>query len=58
MQTAKYPEIDLLPAGFSLADMETKLVATRDFHYYRTDKLGEVHNQYDAVLIDSPPHLR
>jgi len=53
----KYPEIDLLPSNLSLADLETELIAERDSHYYLTDKLNEVRDHYDVVLIDSPPNL-
>jgi len=57
IHSTNYPEIDLLPANLSLADLETKLISERDSHYYLVDKLDEVQNQYDVVLIDSPPNL-
>ena len=53
----KYPEIDLLPANLSLADLETEMITERDSHYYLADKLDEVRDHYDVVLIDSPPNL-
>lgn len=53
----KYPEIDLLPSNLSLADLEAELIAERDSHYYLADKLDEVGDHYDVVLIDSPPNL-
>ena len=57
IQSTKYPRIDVLPGNLGLADPETKLVTERDSHYYLTDKLGELQNQYDVVLVDSPPNL-
>lgn len=57
IHSTKYQGIDVIPANLSLADLETKLVAERDSHYYLSDKLDEVQNQYDFVLIDSPPNL-
>lgn len=57
IHATKYPEIDILPANLSLADLETNLISERDSHYYLADKLGEIQNQYDVVLIDSPPNL-
>jgi hypothetical protein len=53
----KYPEIDILPANLSLADLEINQISERDSHYYLAAKLGEIQNQYDVVLIDSPPNL-
>jgi chromosome partitioning protein len=52
-----YPEINLLPSNLSLADLETELIGERDSHYYLADKLDEVRDHYDVVLIDSPPNL-
>jgi chromosome partitioning protein len=53
----KYPEIHLLPSNLSLADLETELIAERDSHYYLADKLDELGDHYDVILIDSPPNL-
>jgi chromosome partitioning protein len=53
VRSSKYQDIDILPANLSLADLETELIAERDSHYYLADKLEEVRDQYDVVLIDS-----
>lgn len=52
-----FPDIDILPANLSLANLESELISERDSHYYLKDKLVEIQKDYDVALIDSPPNL-
>jgi len=53
----EYTSIHILPANLTLANLDTELLSERDSHYYLTDRLSEVSDQYDVALIDSPPNL-
>jgi len=51
------PQLDLAPANISLAKLEAQLVGEIDAHYRLKDRLEEVKDRYDFVVIDTPPAL-
>jgi len=57
IKPTKYENIDVVPANLSLGKLESELISERDSHYYLADKLEEIQNEYDAILVDSPPNL-
>jgi len=57
VQKTAFQKIDLVPANLGLAKMEDTLHSERDAHYYLADKLDEIKQEYDVILLDSPPNL-
>jgi len=57
IQRTNFDNIDIIPANLSLGKLESELSSERDSHYYLADKLNEVSDNYDIILIDSPPNL-
>ena len=53
----RFQDIDLIPANLSLGRVEVELLGDQDAQYYLADRLEEVTETYDQVLIDSPPSL-
>ncbi len=51
------PEIEVIPAHIDLMENETDLNALDYSRLILIDKLGEVKDKYDVVLIDTPPSL-
>jgi chromosome partitioning protein len=41
----------------SLGKLESELISERDSHYYLADKIDEIREEYDIILLDSPPNL-
>ena len=57
IQKTAYKNIDIIPANLSLGDLESELISERDSHYYLADKIDEIREGYDVILVDSPPNL-
>ncbi|MFC1812355.1 ParA family protein [Thermodesulfobacteriota bacterium] len=57
IKPTKYENIDIVPANLSLGKLESELISERDSHYYLADKLEEIQDNYDVILVDSPPNL-
>jgi len=51
------PTIDIIPSHISLMEKESKLNQLAAINFTLLGKLTEVKNQYDIVLIDTPPSL-
>lgn len=49
--------LDVLGARISLAKAEPKLIGEFDSHFRLKDKLAEVRDDYDYIVIDTPPTL-
>lgn len=57
VQETSISNLSLLPAGISLAKLESKLIGEIDGHFRLKDKLDNFKFKYDYVLIDTPPTL-
>ncbi|HXU45236.1 MAG TPA: ParA family protein [Thermoanaerobaculia bacterium] len=51
------PNLWIAPSAISLAKIEAKLIGEIDGHYRLKDKLQKVRDDYDFVIIDTPPTL-
>ena len=51
------PKLRMAPARIGLAKLEAQLVGEIDAHYRLKDRLEAVKEQYDFVVIDTPPAL-
>ena len=49
--------VDILPARFELATIETTLITKDNKEFILSNALDKVKNKYDFVLIDCPPSL-
>ena len=57
IRKTNFENIDIVPANLSLGKLESELISERDSHYYLADKLEEIQNDYDVIMLDSPPNL-
>jgi chromosome partitioning protein len=57
MQPTKVANLCLVPSRISLAKLEAQLVGQFDAPYRLKDALAAVRNDFDLVLIDTPPAL-
>ena len=53
----KAPNLTLGPASLALAKLETKLIGEIDAHFRLCDQLKDIRDDFDAVVIDTPPTL-
>jgi chromosome partitioning protein len=49
--------LDVAPARLALAKLEGKLVGEIDAHFRLRDRLEKIQNDYEFVIIDTPPAL-
>jgi chromosome partitioning protein len=49
--------LDIAPSRLSLAKLEAKLVGELDSHFRLKDKIEQVRESYEFVIIDTPPTL-
>jgi len=57
VQRSPVPGLDVAPARIALAKLEGQLVGEIDAHYRLKDRLLSVKDQYDFVVVDTPPAL-
>ena len=57
VQGSPVPQLELAPARIALAKLEAQLVGEIDAHYRLKDRLEEVKDRYDFVVVDTPPAL-
>lgn len=53
----RVPNLMLAPATIALAKLEAKLIGELDSHYRLKDELEAAYEDYDYVVIDTPPTL-
>lgn len=53
----KAPNLFIAPATIALAKIEAKLIGEIDSHYRLKDQLDQVHDDFDYIVIDTPPTL-
>jgi len=51
------PNLDLAPATIALAKIESKLLGELDSHFRLKDELAAAREEYDNIIIDTPPTL-
>ncbi|MFQ6081972.1 MAG: ParA family protein [Candidatus Aminicenantia bacterium] len=51
------PGLDLAPSKISMAKLESTLLGEIDGHYRLKDKIEEIRNKYQYIIIDTPPTL-
>ncbi len=54
---AESPKLKVAPATIALAEIEAKLLGEIDSHYRLKDEVDRVHDQFDYIIIDTPPTL-
>ncbi len=50
-------EVDIIPARYELANIETSLLSYEDKDFILSNALEEVRDEYDFIIIDCPPSL-
>lgn len=53
----KIPNLFLVPSSIALAKLESQLIGELDSHFRLKDKLDPVHEEYDYIVLDTPPTL-
>ena len=53
----KVPNLAVAPSTIALAKIEAKLIGELDSHYRLKDELQKIQDEYDYVVIDTPPTL-
>ena len=54
---ARQPGLWVAPSSISLAKIEAKLLGEIDSHFRLKDELDPVHQEFDYIVIDTPPTL-
>ena len=54
---AKTPNLSLAPSSIALAKIEAKLLGELDRHFRLKDEIDRVRDQFDFLVIDTPPTL-
>lgn len=51
------PNLSVIPSSIALAKIEAKLLGELDSYYRLNDALKQIQNDYEFILIDTPPTL-
>ena len=57
VQKTKIKNLDICPSNINLAGAEVELVSVMSREYRLKEKLDEIKNNYDYIIIDCPPSL-
>ena len=53
----KYPNISLLPSSSRMALLKKQYLSQHNFEYLLRDRLKSIQDNYDHILIDTPPSI-
>ena len=53
----RIPNLEIAPSTIALAKIEAKLIGELDSHYRLKDSIQDVVDQYEYIVIDTPPTL-
>jgi chromosome partitioning protein len=53
----KYPNLSLLPSNSKMALLKKRYLTQHNFEYLLKNRLEEIENKYDHILIDTPPSI-
>jgi len=57
IQKTSFQNIDIIPSNIDLSKIDFQLAGEPDAQYFLADKLKEIRDNYDYVIIDCPPSL-
>jgi len=57
IQKTSFQNIDIIPSNIDLSKIDLQLAGEPDAQYFLADKLKNVKDNYDYILIDCPPSL-
>ncbi len=57
IENVKSVSVDILPARFELATIETSLISKENKEFILSNSLDKIKGDYDFILIDCPPSL-
>jgi len=57
LPASKIENLWVAPSGIALAKIEAKLLGELDAHYRLRDRIEAVRDEYDYIIIDTPPTL-
>jgi chromosome partitioning protein len=57
IQPTPVPRLDIAPSRIALAKLEAQLVGEFDAHFRLKERLAEVSDRYEFVIVDTPPAL-
>ncbi|MCK5515226.1 MAG: zinc-ribbon domain-containing protein [Desulfobulbaceae bacterium] len=57
IETTKYPNLSLLPSNSKMALLKKKYLNVHNFEYLLKERLERIKDNYDHILIDTPPSI-